>query len=70
MSGKAPWPLLSQLSGSRRFGKNHDKTFPAGIVFGCDNLSFSGEIKFARNHSRFIVRDLPQLVGRLMSSQH
>jgi len=26
--------------------------------------SFSGEIKFARKHTRFIVRDLPQLVSR------
>jgi len=48
---------------------SHDKTFPAGIVAGascfvCDNLSFSGEIKFARKHTRFIVRDLPQLVER------
>ena len=48
---------------------SHDKTFPAGIVAGasvfvCDNLSFSGEIKFARKHTRFIVRDLPQLVSR------
>jgi len=54
---------------------SHDKTFPAGIVAGasvfvCDNLSFSGEVKFARKHTRFINRDLPQLVeravGRLM----
>jgi hypothetical protein len=48
---------------------SHDKTFPAGIVAGasvfvCDNLSFSGEVKFARKHTRFINRDLPQLVGR------
>lgn len=48
---------------------SHDKTFPAGIVAGasvfvCDNLSFSGEIKFARKHTRFILRDLPQLVER------
>jgi len=48
---------------------SHDKTFPAGIVAGasvfvCDNLSFSGEIKFARKHTRFINRDLPQLVER------
>lgn len=48
---------------------SHDKTFPAGIVAGasvfvCDNLSFSGEIQFARKHTRFIVRDLPQLVER------
>src|SRR5205807_684949 len=52
------------------WGRNsHDKTFPAGIVAGascfvCDNLSFSGEVKFARKHTRFINRDLPQLVSR------
>ncbi|HCS54672.1 hypothetical protein [Rubinisphaera sp.] len=48
---------------------SHDKTFPAGIavgagVFVCDNLSFSGEITIARKHTRFIERDLPQLVNR------
>jgi hypothetical protein len=47
---------------------SHDKTFPAGIVAGasvfvCDNLSFSGEVKFARKHPRYIVRDLPLLTG-------
>jgi len=46
---------------------SHDKTFPAGVVAGasifvCDNLSFSGEVKLARKHTRFIVRDLPHLV--------
>jgi hypothetical protein len=58
---------------------SHDKTFPAGVVAGasvfiCDNLSFSGEIKLARKHTRFIVRDLPNLVqqgiGRLMEKWH
>jgi len=53
---------------------SHDKSFPAGIVAGanvfiCDNLSFSGEIKIARKHTRFILRDLPfltqQAIGRL-----
>ncbi len=48
---------------------SHDKTFPAGIVAGasvlvCDNLSFSGEVKLARKHTRFIDRDLPFLVER------
>ena len=48
---------------------SHDKTFPAGIVAGasvfvCDNLSFSGEVKFARKHTTFINRDLPQIVER------
>ncbi len=58
---------------------SHDKTFPAGIVAGmtvfvCDNLSFSGEVKLARKHTRFIIRDLPMLVqsavGRLMNRWH
>ena len=58
---------------------SHDKTFPAGIaagmtVFVCDNLSFSGEVKLARKHTRFINRDLPSLVqsavGKLMERWH
>ncbi len=53
---------------------SHGKVFPAGLacggrVFVCDNLSFSGEIVIKRRHTRFIKRDLPQLidaaVGRL-----
>jgi hypothetical protein len=58
---------------------SHDKRFPAGLVAGvtvftCDNLSFHGEIKVIRKHTRFILRDLPSLVqgavGRLMGSWH
>jgi len=58
---------------------SHDKTFPAGIVAGasvfvCDNLSFSGEVKFARKHTRYINRDLPQLteraIGLLLAKWH
>src|SRR5262245_39149219 len=58
---------------------SHDKSFPAGIVAGanvfvCDNLSFSGEIKIARKHTRFILQDLPFLtergIGRLMERWH
>jgi hypothetical protein len=46
---------------------SHDYSFPAGLVVGarvfvCDNLSFSGEIRIARKHTKFIERDLPQLV--------
>lgn len=46
---------------------SHDKSFPAGALIGsdvfvCDNLAFSGEIKFSRKHTRFIERDLPSLV--------
>lgn len=45
----------------------HDKRFNAGLavgarVFICDNLSFSGEIQIGRKHTRFINRDLPQLI--------
>lgn len=48
---------------------SHDQTFPAGLVVGsgvfvCDNLSFSGEVNLSRRHTRFIQRDLPQLVQR------
>lgn len=58
---------------------SHDQSYPAGLVIGaavfvCDNLSFSGEIKFARKHTRFIDRDLPELVqaavGRLGEMRH
>lgn len=48
---------------------SHDKSFPASLVIGtgvfvCDNLAFSGEIKIARKHTRFIERDLPMVVQR------
>ena len=46
---------------------SHDLTLPAGLVVGsqvfvCDNLAFSGEICVSRKHTRFIRRDLPELV--------
>jgi hypothetical protein len=48
---------------------SHDKKFPAGLVIGaavfvCDNLSFSGEVKLSRKHTRRINDDLPQLIER------
>ncbi len=48
---------------------SHDQSFPAALalgacVFVCDNLSFSGEVKLARKHTRHIMRDLPGLVER------
>ncbi len=58
---------------------SHDKTFPAGLVTGasvlvCSNLSFSGEIRVTRKHTRFIRRDLVTLVqgsiGKLMTAWH
>lgn len=46
---------------------SHDKSFPAGAVLGsevfvCDNLSFFGEIKMARRHTVWIMRDLSKLI--------
>jgi hypothetical protein len=58
---------------------SHDKRFPAGLVAGatvfcCDNLSFHGEVRVTRKHTRYILHDLPSLVGgavgRLMSAWH
>ena len=51
---------------------SHDMVFPAGLVLGarvfvCDNLSFTGEARIARKHTRYIMRDLPQLVHRAVS---
>jgi hypothetical protein len=48
---------------------SHDKSFPGALalgsgVFVCDNLAFSGEIKLARKHTRFIRNDLPGLVQK------
>lgn len=75
----------SYLASSADYGwvlglrNSHDKKFPAGVVAGasvfvCDNLSFSGEVKFARRHTRFISRDLPQpasrAVGKLLEKWH
>jgi Domain of unknown function (DUF932) len=67
--------LLQVKNGSQQtdFGlvvgvrNSHDMSFPAGLVIGshcvvCDNLAFSGEIRIMRKHTKFINRDLPQLV--------
>lgn len=48
---------------------SHDKSFPATLalgsgVFVCDNLAFLGEVKLARKHTRYILRDFPQVVSR------
>lgn len=56
---------------------SHDKHLPAGLVAGtqvfvCDNLSFGGEVRLKRKHTRHIGRDLPGLVtdgiGRLQQA--
>jgi hypothetical protein len=47
---------------------SHNKKFAASLVAGnrvfvCDNLSFTGEIKVGRKHTRHILRDLPRLIN-------
>lgn len=54
---------------------SHDQSFPAALclgsgVFVCDNLAFSGEVKLARKHTRYIFRDLPGLVARGVGLLH
>jgi hypothetical protein len=48
---------------------SHDKCYPAGLVAGskvtvCDNLSFTGEVRISRKHTRFAARDLRHLTSR------
>jgi hypothetical protein len=48
---------------------SHNKSFAAALalgsgVFVCDNLCFSGEVVVGRKHTRFIERDLGQLVAK------
>lgn len=66
INGPSERPDFCMIMGLRN---SHDKTFPAGIcvgssVFVCDNLAFSGEIKFGRKHTTRIEADLPRLVER------
>ena len=76
IQGRATDPDYCWVLGLRN---SHDKTFPAGIIAGssvfvCDNLAFSGEVKIARKHTRFISRDLPflvqQAIGQLLQKWH
>jgi hypothetical protein len=48
---------------------SHDQSFPKGIaggsgVFVCDNLSFLGEVRVQRKHTRFAGREMPSLVAK------
>lgn len=52
---------------------SHNKRFSAGLVSGasvmvCDNLSFNGEVKVQRKHTRFIMRDLPNRVDEMFGT--
>ncbi len=47
---------------------SHDQSLVAGLalgthVFVCDNLAFGAEVTIARRHTRFIERDLPNLMA-------
>ena len=42
-------------------------SLPGPSVLGYDSLSFSGDVKSARKHTRFINRDLPQLIEGFIS---
>lgn len=71
----ANWFALIELEGNEDgYGlviglrNSHAQAFSASIaigsrVFVCDNLAFSGEVQIARKHTRYIFRDLPQVVG-------
>jgi len=50
---------------------SHDKSIPAGLclgsgVFVCDNLAFSAEVVIGRRHTRYILDDLPRLIGNAL----
>lgn len=49
------------------FRNSHVRRLSAGLVLGdhvfvCDNLCFSGEVKFGRRHTSNILQDLPDMV--------
>lgn len=50
---------------------SHLQHYAAGAVMGnsvfvCDNLSFTGEVRINRKHTRFIMRDMERLVHRMV----
>ena len=66
MEVASPHDDYSTIIGLRN---SHDRSFAASLVLGsgvfvCDNLCFSGEVKVARKHTKFIHRDLPQLLHK------
>ena len=49
------------------FRNSYNKTIPASIALGgscivCDNLLLTGDIIVSRKHSRFVERDLPEMI--------
>lgn len=73
-SGSRYFGLLEIRGTERDWGlvvgirNSHDKSLPAGLVCGaqvfvCDNLSFSGEVRIGRKHTRYIDDSLPALIA-------
>ncbi len=51
---------------------SYDKSFSSGVcvgasVFVCDNLSFNGEVTFARKHTTNLLRDLSWLISETVA---
>jgi hypothetical protein len=51
---------------------SYDRTLSVGLVAGsrvfcCDNLAFSGDVSVARKHTVHVLRDLPDMVYRMLS---
>lgn len=51
---------------------SYDRTLSVGLVAGsrvfcCDNLAFSGDVTAARKHTVHVLRDLPDMVYRMLS---
>lgn len=52
---------------------SHDKAFASAICIGsqmmvCSNLCFSSEQVLARKHTKFILRDLPDVINKVIAS--
>jgi hypothetical protein len=68
VSGVPNFSLAESVGTIIGLRNSHDKSFPAGINAGsapfvCDNLAFHNEVKIARRHTKFILRDLPMLLS-------
>src|SRR5262245_2432996 len=51
---------------------SYDRSLSVGLVAGsrvfcCDNLAFSGDVQAARKHTVHVLRDLPDMVYRMLS---
>ena len=52
---------------------SYDRSLSVGLVAGtrvfcCDNLAFSGEVQAARKHTVNVLRDLPDMVYRMLGA--